>query len=196
MSAVRGAPVERPSRARAWAAIRARFEKRPELFTLFLIIALGAVVGGINPDFFQPATLFDLVRSSTVTGLFALGVYVVLVAGGIDVSFTAIAAFAMYTTTKLTLLEWPDAPLVLVFVACGLGGALLGLVNGLLVHGLKAPSLIVTIGTQYVIRGLLLTYIGTVWLEDLPRSMDSFGKLALVEFQSGRGLHVMLPAFV
>jgi simple sugar transport system permease protein len=186
----------RPLRAVSWTAVRARFERRPELFTLCLIVALGAVVGGLNPDFFQFSTLFDLARSCTVTGLFALGVYVVLVAGGIDVSFTAIAAFAMYTTTKLVILAWPTAPVALVFVACGAAGALLGTLNGLLVHALKAPSLIVTIGTQYLIRGLLLTYVGTVWLEDLPHPMESFGKLALVEFQSGRGLHVMLPAFV
>lgn len=196
MSAVMDNTLAHEPRASRWAAVRTRFEKRPELFTLFLIVALGAVVGAINPDFFQTSTFFDLARSSTVTGLFALGVYVVLAAGGIDVSFTAIAAFAMYTTTKVVLLTWPDAPVALVFLACGLGGALLGLVNGLLVHVLKAPSLIVTIGTQYLIRGLLLSYIGTVWLEDLPHPMDSFGKLALVEFQSGRGLHVMLPAFV
>ena len=180
----------------SWAALRTRFEKRPELFTLCLIVALGAVVGTINPAFFQFATFVDLARSCTVTGLFALGVYVVLVAGGIDVSFTAIAAFAMYTTTKLVIVAWPSAPLVLVFLGSAACGALLGTVNGLLVHVLKAPSLIVTIGTQYLIRGLLLTYIGTVWLEELPHPMESFGKLALLEFESGHGLHAILPAFV
>lgn len=185
------APSKAPSRR-----LRTRLEKRPELFTLGLIVVLGGVVGTINPDFFQWGTLFDLLRSSTVTGLFALGVFVILAAGGIDVSFTAIAAIAMYTTTKLVVTEWPDAPVVLVFAGAGLGGALLGLVNGALVHLLKAPSLIVTIGTQYLIRGLLLAYIGTAWITELPRRMEGFGKLALVEFQSARGLHVMLPAFV
>lgn len=179
-----------------WSRLTNRLEKRPELFTLFLIVVLCAVVGSINPDFFQASTFFDLARSSTVTGLFALGVFMILAAGGIDVSFTAIAALAMYTTTKLVMALFPDAPVIWVFLASGVGGALLGLINGLLVHELRAPSLIVTIGTQYLFRGFLLSFIGTVWITNLPEKMEGFGKIALVTFQSSRGTTVMLPAFV
>jgi energy-coupling factor transporter ATP-binding protein EcfA2 len=49
------------------------------------------------------------------------------------------------------------------------GGAVLGVLNGLLVHWLKAPSLIVTIGTQYLYRGILLTFVGTVFFMNIPR---------------------------
>lgn len=188
--------VRRTADLDLWGRLMARLEKRPEFFTLFLIVVLCAVVGAINPDFFQPSTFIDLARSSTVTGLFALGVFLILAAGGIDVSFTAIAALAMYSTTKAVLAYFPDAPVLLVFIASGLGGALLGLINGVLVHELKAPSLIVTIGTQYLFRGLLLSFVGTVWITNLPDKMDAFGKIPLIAFESSRGTHVMLPAFV
>ena len=46
-------------------------------------------------------TLTDLLRGGIVLGIFAVGAMLVLVSGGIDVSFTAVAAFAMYTTTLL-----------------------------------------------------------------------------------------------
>jgi simple sugar transport system permease protein len=129
-------------------------------------------------------------------GLFALGVFVILAAGGIDVSFTAIAALSMYSVTKLVLVLMPGAPILLIFLLSTLGGGVLGLVNGMLVQALKAPSLIVTIGTQYLFRGLLLTFVGTVWITDLPLQMDGFGKLALLSLQTERGNTIILPAFV
>ena len=76
------------------------------------------------------------------------------------------------------------------------GGALLGLINGLLVNGLKAPSMIVTIGTQYLFRGFLLSFVGTVWVLSLPDKMEAFGKIALFSFVSRQGTQAMLPAFV
>lgn len=60
---------------------RKLFVRHPELFTIILIVLVGAVVGTINPYFFQLSTVFDILRSSTVTGLFALGVLIVLAAG-------------------------------------------------------------------------------------------------------------------
>ena len=176
--------------------IKKRLDDRPELFTLFLIVALCVFVGSVNRDFLQISTLFDLARSSAVVGLFALGVFVILAAGGIDLSFTAIAALSMYSVTKLVALYFPDAPMLLVFLASACGGAALGLINGLLVHGLKAPSMIVTIGTQYLFRGFLLSFIGTVWILNLPDNMEAFGKIALWSFASKQGTQVILPAFV
>ena len=175
--------------------LRATLDRRPELFTLFLLVSLCGIVGFVNPNFFQAATLFDIARSSVVIGLFALGVFVILAAGGIDVSFTAIAALTMYSVTQFVATRFPSAPLVLIFAICAIGGGLLGLVNGFLVHQLKAPSLIVTIGTQYLFRGFLLTFVGTVWILNLPGQMDSFGKLALIGYASARGGRVILPAF-
>ena len=175
--------------------MRARLDRRPEIFTLFLLVSLCAIVGFVNPNFFAAGSLFDIARSSVVIGLFALGVFVILAAGGIDVSFTAIAALTMYSLTQLVATRFPGAPLLLVFAIAAIGGGLLGLVNGLLVHHLRAPSLIVTIGTQYLFRGFLLTFIGTVWILDLPPQMDAFGKLALIEHTTANGAKVMLPAF-
>lgn len=169
--------------------------RRPELFTLFLLVALCSFVAIANPAFLSAQTLIDIARASVVIGLFALGVFVILAAGGIDVSFTAIAALSMYSVTQLVVTHVPQAPLPLVFLAAALGGGLLGFVNGLLVHGLKAPSLIVTIGTQYLFRGVLLTFIGTVWITQLPDQMDSFGKIPLIAFESQRGTQVILPAY-
>ena len=56
--------------------------------------------GNRRPAFFTPGTFFALVRSSMVPLVFALGVLLVMISGGIDVSFPAIAIFAAYATVK------------------------------------------------------------------------------------------------
>lgn len=176
--------------------LRQRLARHPQLFTLALIVAVCLVVGAINPEFFQLAMVFDIVRACTVLGLFALGVMIVLAAGGIDVSFAAIAALTMYGITKLVMTQFPETSMVVILVAGAVGGTLLGVLNGLLVDWLKAPSLIVTIGTQYLYRGILLTFIGTVFFMNVPHSMDAFGKLAVWRHDTATGVHAVLPATV
>lgn len=175
--------------------IKDRMVQRPSAFTLLLIVLVSLIVGAINPAFLQLSNLFDMARASVVTGLFALGVLVVLASGGLDVSFTAIAALCMYAITKMALLYWPSAPVAVMLLAAACGGTILGTINGVLVHWLRTSSLIVTIGTQYVYRGVLLTFIGTALFMNLPASLESFGQLALINTQSANGGRVILPAF-
>lgn len=170
--------------------------RRPSAFTLLLIVAVCVLVGSINPVFFQVSNLFDMARACVVVGLFALGVLIVLAAGGLDVSFTAIAALCMYAITKAVLRYAPGMPIAVIMLAGAVGGALLGALNGLLVHALQAPSLIVTIGTQYMYRGLLLTFVGTSLFMNIPASMEAFGTLALIDRVSTQGTRTVLPAFV
>ena len=162
--------------------------------TFILLVAICVAVS-INPAFLQPSTLIDIGRASVVMGLFALGVFVILAAGGIDVSFTAIAAFTMYSMTVLVQNYLPGMPIVVIFLCRLLGGALLGVINGLLVHHLNVPSLIVTIGTQYLFRGCLLSFIGTVWIMSLPPQMGAFGRMPLFQFEAATGAMITLPVY-
>ncbi|WP_428425178.1 ABC transporter permease [Pararhizobium sp.] len=186
------APTGKPSAAGIWHWLL----RHPPVFTMIMIVLVCVVVGSINPDFWQVANLFDILRASTVRGLFALGVLVVLASGGIDVSFTAIAAFVMYSITMLVTNWMPDMPMPVILVLAAAGGAGFGALNGLLVHSLRAPSLIVTIGTQYVIRSFLLTFVGTALFMNIPVSMEAFGKMALFTHHSANGTISVLPASV
>jgi simple sugar transport system permease protein len=86
-------------------------------------------------------------------------------------------------------------PIAVIIIIATVGGALLGLINGLLVHHLRVPSLIVTIGTQYLFRGFLLSFIGTVWIMSLPPQMGAFGRLPLLQFETTNGATVTLPFY-
>ncbi|MEN5278688.1 ABC transporter permease [Brucella sp. TWI432] len=169
---------------------------RPELFTLLLVVVTCLVVIAANPDFLQMSNMVDILRASVVRGLFAMGVLVVLASGGIDVSFTAIAAFVMYALTMLVTNWFPDMPMAVILVLAAMGGACFGALNGFLVQKLNAPSLIVTIGTQYVIRSFLLTFVGTALFMNIPAAMDAFGKASLFTHQASNGVVSVLPATV
>jgi simple sugar transport system permease protein len=169
--------------------------RRPETITFILLVTICVMVALANPAFLQPSTLIDIGRASVVMGLFALGVFVILAAGGIDVSFTAIAAFTMYSTTVLVQSQLPGLPILVIILIATAGGAVLGIINGLLVHNLKVPSLIVTIGTQYLFRGFLLSFIGTVWIMSLPPEMGAFGRAPLFQFESANGALITMPLY-
>jgi simple sugar transport system permease protein len=169
--------------------------RRPEIITAALLVVICIIVSIANPAFLQASTLIDIGRASVVMGLFALGVFIILAAGGIDVSFTAIAAFTMYSLTVLVQSHLPGLPIAIVLLIATAGGAVLGVINGLLVHHLKVPSLIVTIGTQYLFRGFLLSFIGTVWIMSLPPQMGAFGRLPLLQFETANGATITLPFY-
>ncbi|MCD1645596.1 ABC transporter permease [Aurantimonas coralicida] len=165
----------------------------PQGVVLIAAILFALVIGGFNPDFLSLATLVDLMRNSLVTGIFALGVMMVLASGGIDVSFTAIGAFAMYTTMTLVLGIDIPMPVVGLFVISALIGASLGLVNGLLIGGLGLPTLIVTLGTLSLFRGALLTFVGTTYITTVPRNVISFARTMILRMENAVGQLVSLP---
>lgn len=179
----------------AASGFRQLVRRRPEIITLIILVAICVAVAIANPAFLQPSTLIDIARASVVMGLFALGVFIILAAGGIDVSFTAIAATTMYSLTLLVQDSLPGLPMFAILLIATLGGAALGIINGLLVHHLKVPSLIVTIGTQYLFRGFLLSFVGTVWIMSLPPQMGAFGRAPLFQFESANGAVVTLPFY-
>ena len=132
-------------------------------------------------------------RNGIVTALFAVGVLLVLASGGIDVSFTAISAFAMYVGTKAMVAFGMGDSILVAFVVAGAIGLALGLVNGFFIATLKLPTLIVTLGTLNVFRGFLLTFVGTQLITAVPMGMRTFSRTMLVRYTDADGAIVSLP---
>jgi len=151
-------------------------------FFLFLVLLIVSVTIGLkNPVFFSLSNIYDILKSSVVMGLFAVGVLIVIISGGIDISFTAIAACSMYVTSKLLLATGVTDSLVAAFMLAGFTGLLLGIFNALFISRFKLPTLIVTLGTASIFRGFMLAFIGTTIVNNLPQSLVRFSKLALFE---------------
>lgn len=166
---------------------------RNEVLVAAVILTFCALASLSDPNFLSLPTLFDLARAGIVLGIFAVGVMVVLVSGGIDVSFTAIAAFALYTTTLALMTYAPDLPWPAAFAASMAIGATLGAVNGLFIAGLGLPTLIVTLGTLSIFRGFLLTFVGSRLISNLPPGMRDFSRLMMIRGTNADGSFYSLP---
>lgn len=168
-----------------------------EVFLVIAIAVLSLVIGLSNPVFFSIATPFDLVRSSLIEILFALGLLMVLVSGGIDISFPIVGIFAGYTSVVIMQSYGLDTyslwiPLILAAIV----GAILGSINALLIAGFGLPTLIATLGTAGMFRGFLLTYVGSAFLSNIPLGLDQFSTADLFSVETGQGtlarLHVLI----
>ena len=168
-----------------------------ELFLIAAIVVLSLVIGLNNSVFFSIATPFDLLRSSLIEILFALGLLIVLVSGGIDISFPIVGIFAGYTTVVIMLrFELDTYSLIIPLVLAAIVGAILGSVNALLIAGFGLPTLIATLGTAGMFRGFLLSYVGSAYIANIPLGLDQFSTADLLSVETSAGtlarLHVLV----
>jgi simple sugar transport system permease protein len=172
---------------------RLRGSNNEGLLALVIIIVVVAM-SIANPTFLTAGTFFALVRSSMVPLVFALGVLLVLISGGIDVSFPAIAIFAGYTTVKILIAAGIALPAIVAFlIAIAIGGAL-GLINGVVIARFRLPTLIVTLGTQGIFKGVLIAFIGSEYLSaaKLPASIIAESDRHIIDVSGAGYLHFMI----
>ncbi|QWT39215.1 ABC transporter permease [Dickeya dadantii] len=120
-----------------------------------------------SDQFLTWQNLLDLADTYAVTGIFALGLFVVLVTGGIDISFAAVASVTQYLIASLFVHVGLDNPLVGIGLAV-LCGALLGMINAVLIYSLRIVSIIITISMQSLLFGLLMWLTNGHSLYSLP----------------------------
>lgn len=120
---------------------------------VLLIVVIGIVFTLLNPKFATIGNLLDLIKSYSFFGILSVGVLVVLLSGGIDISFTAIAQVAEYVSVSWILAYGGNLGSAFL-VACWTG-TLLGLFNSLLIHFIRIPPIITTIGTLNLYYGVL-----------------------------------------
>ncbi|MEA4853180.1 MAG: ABC transporter permease [Christensenella sp.] len=155
-----------------------------EMIVVYILVGLCLLIGCVNNAFFSANTIVDTARAMLTMLMFALCEMIVIISGGIDVSFPAFASFAMYVTTKLMLDTGLDN-IFLAFVIAGGIGAGLGLINAFLVGTFKIPTLIATLGTSSLINGALLSFVGTNEISNLPTTLEAASKTFLFQVGSG-----------
>ncbi len=172
-----------------------KFFRSTEFIIACVLFAAMVIIGLINPAFWSLDNIFGLLRSNVVIGIMALGVLLVMISGGIDVSFTAFAIAAMYLTVRAMVYLGYDGVFI-PFVAATLIGLLLGAFNGLIIHRFKMIPLIVTLGTGSIVRGLVLGLVGTsiVNINKMPKELIAFGKTDVISLTSASGTAFGLTA--
>lgn len=169
-----------------------------EILSLALIIVVSVAFGLANPAFFDIINIFDLLKMCAYPAIFACGVMIVLISGGIDMSFMWIGMFAAYSTSKLLSILQIEAglvmPLPLIFLISILIGAVLGSFNALLVSKFKIPVFIATLSSANIFMGVMFQFIGSEYIfpEQMPTGMIDFSNTLVIQMQSPDGTNVGL----
>jgi simple sugar transport system permease protein len=131
-----------------------------------IVLIMAAVFSVLSPAFLTVSNLGDLLENYSVMAIMAAGLLVVLISGGIDISFEAIAAVSQFLVAIILVRfggNWFTT-----FGLAGLFGALLGIVNALLIYYLGAISVIVTISTMQFYFSILMFVTQGKSIYDLP----------------------------
>ena len=114
-----------------------------------------------SPSFlFDSNSWRDLLLTPAMLMLLATGQAMVIITRNVDLSVGSVLGLTAYLTGRL-FIDHPGIPILLVVLAGILAGAGLGFINGLVVALGKVPSLVITLGTLYIYRGIVLTWAGS-----------------------------------
>jgi len=117
---------------------------------LGLVILIFSLVPEVRDRFLRPANLMSVATQSVIVALGALGMTVVIISGGIDLS--AASNIALSSVMAAYAVNVGLSPLLAVFLGV-LTGGVIGLANGYLITGLNLMPFIVTLGTMGIARG-------------------------------------------
>jgi rhamnose transport system permease protein len=163
------------SRARSYvfAELLLRFRE------LGIVLALVLVVGATTIDnhrFLSATNVQQVLSGASIIALLAIGETIVIITRNVDLSIGSVLGLSAYATGDLYV-HHPHVSLPVVFlVAIGIG-VVCGIVNGLVVTIARVPSLVVTLGTLYIIRGIDGAWAGgnQVNASMLPTSFNRIG---------------------
>jgi rhamnose transport system permease protein len=149
-----GSPAPASSRRLAERVFRIR-----EFGIVAVLIVFVAVTAAIQPRFLSSTNIQFILVDATIFALLALGETIVVITRNVDLSVGSVLGLSAFLTARLAS-NTHGLPLVLVFLV-GIGiGLLCGVVNGLMVTLGRVPSLVVTLATLYIIRGVDVLIVG------------------------------------
>ncbi len=123
-----------------------------ELYIFIIICLFSILVQSRSGLFFTGNNIVDNIRSLCIPAMFCIGEMMILISGGVDVSFPAIASLSMYIAC--TRFETATSPVVFMIVAM-LIGLVFGAINGFIIGKFKFNALIVTLGTSSICFGVM-----------------------------------------
>lgn len=153
-------------------ALRDRLLTRWETLLVVLLFAFLVLGTSLSPYFLSASNFSDMTSNLMEKAIMALPLALIIIAGEIDLSVESMAGLSSALLGFLFLLGWPlwiAIPSVLAV------GALGGLLNGLLVTRAGLPSLVVTLGTLALYRGLASVVLGPQSVSAWPAAFTNFG---------------------
>ncbi len=151
------------------------WEARERWTRLGLVLTLGMlclVLSVLSPRFLTPSNLINVVRQASINGIIAVGMTLVILTGGIDLSVGSVLAFTGVVAASLVTAGQSPA---LAMVSALILGSLMGMLSGAAVAYLRIPPFIATLGMMTVARGLALSYTQGRPITGFPESFRWLG---------------------
>jgi len=149
--------------------------KGREAVVLFGLIGYIVIIGFINSSFIDASNLVRIANSALILVLLAVGSSVVIITRNIDISVGSILALTAIIGA-LFLRDGMPIPLVMILVM--IIGAVLGVLNGIGVAYLGVPSIVMTVGTLGIYRGLSFVITGGHSVENIPAQYKQLGSMS------------------
>jgi len=138
------------------------------LYIIVIIIIFSTMIDG----FFTVKSFENISRQITTIGIVSVGMTLVILTGGIDLSVGAILSFAINIGGQGIVLGWPIWLVYTVMLALGV---LLGFINGFLITRVAVPALIITLGTMNIYRGITMVITDGIYITGIPSSFQTVG---------------------
>ena len=147
-----------------------------ELGILAALALVVIVTTAVNPRFLSGQSIRDLLLNAAIIALLTVGQTLVVVTRNVDLSVGSVLGLTAFMTGTL-FVGRPGLPVVVALLAGILVGVVCGAVNGAVTAVGKVPSLVVTLGTLYVFRGIDYAWAGgrQINAADLPDSLLTLG---------------------
>lgn len=120
----------------------------------WVLILLCVVMAIINPIFIKPSNLMLIVKQSAITGMLSIGMMMVILTGGIDLSVGSVIAFCSVCSAMFGGLATQNMPIIVAILVGLVGGLFWGAVNGAMVAYVRFPAFIMTLATTMIARGV------------------------------------------
>jgi ribose/xylose/arabinose/galactoside ABC-type transport system permease subunit len=179
-----------------------RMLKIRELPILLVLAGIAVIITIANPSFATLENFLDLFKGNLTLAIMSLGMLLVILTGGIDVSVASIVT-AVTVITGYFLIHVTSNIFAALVAAC-LTGTFMGFINGCFISRLKIPPIVTTLGTMSIILGLVLYKTNGNWITGIPTDFIDLGRATIftITLKSGRvtgfpiqGL-ILIPAIV
>lgn len=126
-----------------------------ELILASLLTFFVVIIGLINPAFFTIGTLFDVIRNQTIYLILALGLLPVVILGGLDISFVAVASITTLVSRILMAYIGYDGGMWFFYLSSMATGILIGVIIGWMVDAFKLPIFDFSLGLTTMLGGIV-----------------------------------------
>ncbi len=158
-----------------------KFKLKTEGTLALLLLVLAIFLTIFTRGFLTGTNLSNLVRQTAINGVVALGMTLVIIAGGIDLSVGSVVGFA---GILVALLMKSGVPVIWAVLASIIVSFVIGAINGFMVFDGRIPPFIATLGSMAIIRGAIMLISGARMIAGLPRSFLDFAQASVLGFPS------------